>query len=399
MTSDLWDALESASGQPVRALMDSWILQGGFPLVSAGTHTGPSGAGSLTLTQEPFSLAAAAGPSSIGTRWQIPVHVRTLDGVGPASEARIMLGSPTGVVTIDGVAGGGGGAGPGGASPGAGPGDGAHEVMVVNAGGVGYFRVRYPGPHLKRLAARLGELDALERFTVLSDTWAAVVAGRTEIESFLHLAEALGHLADLAVAVALPVAGRTPPERASDVLAFRLWYLNVEQAVSSYARWSSRVNGAVVEIYDTAGAVKMVMAAGQADVAAIGSRVAASIYGGKILRRSIEDDRHNFTRFFLLYPAKRFPRQAQAASPSKTSLVFTTRNIPGALFRALSAFALRDLSLTKIESRPLHGKPWEYLFYLDFLGHQDEPRVQNALGHLKELADFLRVLGSYPLGS
>lgn len=151
--------------------------------------------------------------------------------------------------------------------------------------------------------------------------------------------------------------------------------------------------------YDTAGAVKMVMAAGQADVAAIGSRVAASIYGGKILRRSIEDDRHNFTRFFLLYPAKRFPRQAQAASPSKTSLVFTTRNIPGALFRALSAFALRDLSLTKIESRPLHGKPWEYLFYLDFLGHQDEPRVQNALGHLKELADFLRVLGSYPLGS
>jgi puromycin-sensitive aminopeptidase len=64
--------------------------------------------------------------------------------------------------------------------------------MVVNAGGVGYFRVRYPGPHLKRLAARLGELDALERFTVLSDTWAAVVAGRTEIENFLHLAEALG---------------------------------------------------------------------------------------------------------------------------------------------------------------------------------------------------------------
>jgi prephenate dehydratase len=151
--------------------------------------------------------------------------------------------------------------------------------------------------------------------------------------------------------------------------------------------------------YDTAGAVKMVMAAGKPDAAAVGSRVASSIYGAKILRRSIEDNRHNFTRFFLLYPSKRFPPRHSGALPSKTSLVFTTRNIPGALFRALSAFALRDLSLTKIESRPLHGKPWEYLFYLDFLGSQDEPRVQNALGHLRELADFLRVLGSYPVGN
>ena len=83
----------------------------------------------------------------------------------------------------------------------------------------------------------------------------------------------------------------------------------------------------------------------------------------------------------------------------KTSLVFGTRNIPGALFRALSAFALRDLSLTKIESRPLRGRPWEYLFYLDFLGRVDSPNAQNALNHLRELADFLRVLGCYPKGA
>jgi prephenate dehydratase len=82
----------------------------------------------------------------------------------------------------------------------------------------------------------------------------------------------------------------------------------------------------------------------------------------------------------------------------KTSLVFSTRNIPGALFRCLSAFALRDLNLTKIESRPLRGKPWEYLFYLDFLGRVDTPAAQNALGHLRELADLLKVLGSYPRG-
>lgn len=151
--------------------------------------------------------------------------------------------------------------------------------------------------------------------------------------------------------------------------------------------------------YDTAGSVKMVMEEGARDAAAIGSEVAASIYGGSILRRSIEDDRRNFTRFFRLNAGKRRPPGRQRAKHWKTSLVFTTRNTPGALFRALSAFALRDLNLMKIESRPLHGRPWEYLFYLDFLGREEEPRVQNALGHLAELADFLRVLGSYPQGN
>jgi prephenate dehydratase len=154
-----------------------------------------------------------------------------------------------------------------------------------------------------------------------------------------------------------------------------------------------------VPYYDTAGSVKMVMAEKPSDAAAIASSVAAALYGARILRRSIEDDRRNYTRFFLLYSDKRARRVSPAKTQWKTSVVFTTRNIPGALFRAISAFALRDLNLTKIESRPLHGKPWEYLFYLDFLGREGEPRVRNALGHLAELADFLRVLGSYPQGS
>jgi prephenate dehydratase len=151
--------------------------------------------------------------------------------------------------------------------------------------------------------------------------------------------------------------------------------------------------------YDTAGSVEMIMQQKAPDAAAIASSVAASIYGAHILHRSIEDDRRNFTRFFLLYPSKRTRLPKREAKAWKTSLVFTTRNIPGALFRALSAFALRDLNMTKIESRPLHGKPWEYLFYLDFLDKEDDPKVQNALRHLGELADFMRVLGTYPKGS
>lgn len=145
--------------------------------------------------------------------------------------------------------------------------------------------------------------------------------------------------------------------------------------------------------YDTAGSVKMLMRDRPAGAAAIASEMAARIYGARILRRSIEDDRENYTRFFLLRPA------AQIAPPpsgaAKTSVVFAVRDTPGALFRALGALALRDLSIAKIESRPMKGRPWEYLFYLDFQGSTAEPRVERALGHLEELAEFVRVLGCY----
>src|SRR5260370_19674951 len=154
--------------------------------------------------------------------------------------------------------------------------------------------------------------------------------------------------------------------------------------------------------YDTAGSVKMITEEGLTDAAAITSAVAAEIYGAHILRRSIHTDRQNFTRFFLLRTpdyARRHPLRVAANTQWKTSLVFSTRNIPGALFRALSAFALRDLNLMKIESRPLRGNPWEYLFYLDFLGRVDSPVAVNALNHLRETADFLRVLGCYPKGA
>ncbi len=151
--------------------------------------------------------------------------------------------------------------------------------------------------------------------------------------------------------------------------------------------------------YDTAGSVKMLSEELPPDAAAIASTIAAGNYGARILKRSIEDDRRNFTRFFLLRPkgaAKKLPPPGKRGY--KTSLVFTTRNIPGSLFRALSAFSLRDIDLAKIESRPLRGKPWEYLFYLDFHASIEEQHVQNALNHLAELTDFQRVLGCYPRG-
>jgi prephenate dehydratase len=148
--------------------------------------------------------------------------------------------------------------------------------------------------------------------------------------------------------------------------------------------------------YDTAGSVKTILEEGATDAAAIASELAAQIYGGTILKKGVEDDHRNFTRFFLLAPSQSKLRVPDDKSrPWKTSLVFSVRNVPGSLFRALATFALRDLSLTKIESRPLRGRPWEYLFYVDLLGHEEDEPVANALRHLAELTELLRVLGSY----
>ncbi len=143
--------------------------------------------------------------------------------------------------------------------------------------------------------------------------------------------------------------------------------------------------------YDTAGSVKHVVAEGLQDAAGIASSRAAAVYGGKILKSGIEDDKKNFTRFFLI---KRGKPQA-AAKADKTSLAFSVKNLPGALFKALSVFALRDISLSKIESRPMRGRPWEYVFFVDLLRGDDED-TRNALRHLGEISDLVKVLGFYP---
>ena len=146
-----------------------------------------------------------------------------------------------------------------------------------------------------------------------------------------------------------------------------------------------------VPFYDTAGSVKHVVAEGLRDAAGIASRRAAEVYAGKILKAGIEDDKKNFTRFFLIRRGK--PRAERNAD--KTSLAFSVKNIPGALFKALSVFALRDISLSKIESRPMRGRPWEYVFFVDLL-RGDDKDSRNALRHLSEVAELVKVLGIYP---
>ncbi|MGC2171314.1 MAG: prephenate dehydratase domain-containing protein [Candidatus Sulfotelmatobacter sp.] len=165
---------------------------------------------------------------------------------------------------------------------------------------------------------------------------------------------------------------------------------------------------APVPFYDTAGSVKHVVAQRLPDSAGIAGRHAAREYSGRILQAGIEDDKRNFTRFFLIRnlgstaavgqgisaSARRYRRLIPPGA-NKTSIAFKLRNQAGVLFKSLSVFALRDISLSKIESRPMRGRPWEYVFYVDFLRGDDEP-ARNALHHLSEVAEFVKVLGIYP---
>ncbi len=147
-----------------------------------------------------------------------------------------------------------------------------------------------------------------------------------------------------------------------------------------------------VDYYDTAGAARDLAAKPEPGTAVIASELAAQTYDLNILARNVEDLDFNYTRFFVL--ARDIPVRRD---PSKTSIVFTTRHVPGALHSVLGELADRNFNLTKIESRPRRNRPWHYLFYVDFEGHEDDPQVKEALLGILKHASFLKVIGSYPV--
>lgn len=148
--------------------------------------------------------------------------------------------------------------------------------------------------------------------------------------------------------------------------------------------------------YDTAGSVKMIMRESPDGGAAIANEKAADLYGAQVLLRGIQDNSSNFTRFFLLTKQDApSPCETQAQVGWKTSLVFTTSNVPGALSTALDCFASRNLNLSKLESRPLRDSPWEYLFYLDISGSTHDALVQDALIELRQSTGLCKILGSF----
>jgi chorismate mutase/prephenate dehydratase len=163
------------------------------------------------------------------------------------------------------------------------------------------------------------------------------------------------------------------------------------QALGQCRSFLSHLNSELVPSSDTAGSVRMIKEQGLKDKAAVASARAAEIYGMKVIAREIEDNPHNFTRFFILSREDSLP-----TGNDKTSIVFSLKHKPGALYDCLKEFASRGINLTKLESRPTRHQPWEYNFYMDFSGHRQEENISAALKQLEDSSVFVKILGSYP---
>lgn len=163
------------------------------------------------------------------------------------------------------------------------------------------------------------------------------------------------------------------------------------QALAQCERFIASRGWEAVAVYDTAGAARQLAASGEPNAAAIASETAARLYGLQILANGVEDLSNNFTRFFVVGNSE-LPRSEK----SKTSIVFATQHISGALYVCLGYLATRGINLTKLESRPDRRNPWHYVFYLDFEGHREDQPCRDMLNDLRANTSFLKVLGSYP---
>jgi prephenate dehydratase len=153
-------------------------------------------------------------------------------------------------------------------------------------------------------------------------------------------------------------------------------------------------NVEITPSYDTAGSAILLSKSKSEPAAAIASKEATKIYKLKILRKDIQNNKENFTRFLVV---SRKTNNTNIEHP-KTSICFELKSIPGALYRALSVFALRDIDLVKIESRPIPYKPFRYTFYADLIGNLKEKKIKLALNHLSEISISIKKFGSYEIG-
>jgi prephenate dehydratase len=259
-----------------------------------------------------------------------------------------------------------------------------------------------PGAYSEAAALRLRPDAVTVPVASFEEVFAAVAAGRAS-HGILPVENSVGGTVhrsyDLLVEHELPIVAEVELPVVHHLLAPAGTRLDQvrrifshPQALAQCERFLRRLEGVeIVATYDTAGSAKLIRDGGLVDAAAIASARAAEVFGLAVLARGIQDYPDNITRFLVV---SRDP--TPFGPPDKTTIVFALPNAPGSLFRALSVFALRDIDLTKLESRPIRGRPWEYMFYADLGVARDELRCARALMHLGEFARWVRTLGSYP---
>ncbi|MEO5894123.1 MAG: prephenate dehydratase [Vicinamibacterales bacterium] len=258
-----------------------------------------------------------------------------------------------------------------------------------------------PGAYSEAAALRYAAKAEVMPCRSFEEVFAAVTEGRAS-RGVLPMENSIGGSIhrnyDLLVEHELPIVGEVelsvdhcllarPGTRLADLSAV----YSHPQALAQCEEYLQRMTGVeVIAVYDTAGGAKMVAEGARPDAGAIASRRAAEVFGLEILSESIQDYASNLTRFAVI--ARSADGQQDA---NKTSLVFALKSTPGTLFRALSCFALRDINLTKLESRPIRGRPWEYMFYVDVDVARESVTYGRAVTQLAEFAQWVRTLGSY----
>ena len=258
-----------------------------------------------------------------------------------------------------------------------------------------------PGAYSEAAALRFSPNASTVPCESFEDVFAAVQGGRTS-HGILPIENSIGGSIhrnyDLLVERTLPIVGEVELPVIHHLLALPDATLDGLRRVYSHPQGLAQcerflrtlTNVEIIATYDTAGSAKMVADAGQTDAGAIASARAGDVFGLVSLAASVQDFDDNVTRFLVVGATPLPDRVAD-----KTSIVFSLPNEPGSLFKALSVFALRGISLTKLESRPIQGRPWEYLFYVDLAAARDEVHCTRALAHLGEFAPMLRTLGTY----
>jgi prephenate dehydratase len=233
------------------------------------------------------------------------------------------------------------------------------------------------------------------------DVFAAVASGRTS-HGLLPVENSTGgsihRVYDLLLEHDLPIVAETELQVVHHLVALPGTELPQIRRVCSHPQALAQCEAflrslpdiEIVATYDTAGSARLIRDQNLTNTAAVASARAAELFGLHIVRSAIQDYRDNITRFLLV---ARDPQPI--GTPDKTSVVFALPNAPGALFKALSVFALRDIDLTKLESRPMRGRPWEYLFYVDLAAGRADVRCGRAIVHLAESARWVKTLGSY----